>query len=94
MVNSTFNYNLLNRTFTALILIPIVTYIVIKGCFLFNLFLALVFIISMYEVTTILNNEKKKYSVQKLLLIIAISIYIGIIMLVLVLVVHIQSTAR
>ncbi len=70
--------NLFKRVLTALVLIPIVVYIVIKGGIFIDLFLGLIFIIATYEVITIVNNDKKISSLKKLIWIIPILIYIGL----------------
>ncbi len=70
--------NLFKRVITALVLIPIVVYIVIEGGILFDLFLGLIFIIATYEVIRIVNNDKEISSLKKLIWIIPILIYIGL----------------
>jgi phosphatidate cytidylyltransferase len=78
MANKILESNLFKRILTALILIPIVVYIVIEGGILFDLFLGLIFIIAIYEVIRIVNNDKKLSQLKKLIWIIPILIYIGI----------------
>lgn len=78
MANKLLNNNLFKRILTALVLIPIVVYIVIEGGFLFDSFLGLVFIIATYEVIKIVNNDKKISLLKKLMWIIPILIYIGL----------------
>ncbi len=78
MANKLLESNLFKRILTALVLIPIVVYIVIEGGVLFDLFLGLIFIIATYEVIRIVNNDKKLSQLKKLIWIIPILIYIGI----------------
>ena len=78
MANKILESNLFKRILTALVLIPIVVYIVIEGGILFDLFLGLIFIIAIYEVIRIVNNDKKLSQLKKLIWIIPILIYIGI----------------
>ena len=49
MVSKILNNNLFKRVITALVLIPIVLYIIMEGGILFDSFLGLIFIISTYE---------------------------------------------
>jgi phosphatidate cytidylyltransferase len=78
MANEILESNLFKRILTALVLIPIVVYIVIEGGVLFDLFLGLIFIIATYEVIIIVNNDKKLLLFKKLIWIIPILIYIGL----------------
>ncbi len=78
MANKILESNLFKRILTALVLIPIVVYIVIEGGILFDLFLGLIFIIATYEVIRIVNNDKEISSLKKLIWIIPILIYIGL----------------
>ena len=78
MANKLLESNLFKRILTALVLIPIVVYIVIEGGVLFDLFLGLIFIIATYEVIRIVNNDKKLSQLKKLIWIVPILIYIGI----------------
>ena len=78
MANKILESNLFKRILTAVALIPIVVYIVIEGGILFNLFLGLIFIIAIYEVIKIVNNDKKISLLKKLMWIIPILIYIGL----------------
>jgi len=78
MANKILESNLFKRILTAVVLIPIVVYIVIEGDILFDLFLGLIFIIATYEVIKIVNNDKEISLLKKLIWIIPILIYIGI----------------
>ena len=78
MANKILESNLFKRVLTAVALIPIVVYIIIEGGILFSLFLGLIFIIAIYEVIKIVNNDKKISLLKKLMWIIPILIYIGL----------------
>lgn len=78
MVNKIFKSNLFQRIITALVLIPIVVYLIIEGDILFDLFLGLIFIIAIYEVINIVNNDKEISLLKKFIWIISILIYIGV----------------
>ncbi|MSO13594.1 phosphatidate cytidylyltransferase [Rickettsiales endosymbiont of Trichoplax sp. H2] len=77
MVSKILNNNLFKRVITALVLIPIVLYIIMEGGVLFDSFLGLIFIISTYEVIMIVNNDKKISLLKKMTWIFPILIYIG-----------------
>jgi len=81
MANKILESNLFKRVLTALMLIPIVIYVIIEGGILFDLFLGLIFIIATYEVIKIVANDKEISSLKKLIWIIPIIIYIGLSMI-------------
>lgn len=76
MGNKVLNKNLLKRVITALILIPIVIYVIDKGGFLFDSFLIIIWSLSIFEVVKIVNKAGKMSLWKKLIWVVLIFIYI------------------
>jgi phosphatidate cytidylyltransferase len=70
------NNNLIKRIATALILIPAVLYINHCGGMIFDLFLFLIFGLSIFEVVKVVNTSQQLSLCKKLLWIVPIAIYI------------------
>ena len=51
--------NLTKRIFSSIILIPIAIFFIIKGSFLFNLFITIIFLVASYE--WFMMSKKKNY---------------------------------
>ena len=77
MVSKVWRSNIFKRFITSLVLAPTLIYVILQGSFLFDLFLGIVCIISLYEIIMIVKYNRYFSLFYSIVWILATSLYIG-----------------